>query len=95
LIKVHADLQQQWRLLKTTFEAIRNQSLSVAKPVDQGTPYHAKILLSAKFQVDPLRRILRVLPKSSFKRLLLETPLWQYAMSSSLKFLPEGLKNAE
>jgi hypothetical protein len=25
----------------------------------------------------------------------LETPLWQYAMSSSLKSLPEGLKNAE
>jgi hypothetical protein len=95
LIKVHADLQQRWRLLKTAFEAIGNQSLSVAKPVDQGTPYQVKILLSTKFQVDPLQRILQVLPKSSFKRLLLETLLWQYAMSSNFKSLPECLKNAE
>jgi hypothetical protein len=54
LIKVHADLQQCWRLLKTAFEAIGNQSLSIAEPVDQGTPYQVKILLSAKFQADPL-----------------------------------------
>ncbi len=77
------------------FEAIGNQALSVTKQVDQGTPYQVKILLSAKFQADPLRRILRVPPKSSFKQLLLETPLWQYAMSLNLKSLPEGLKNAE
>jgi hypothetical protein len=51
--------------------------------------------VSAKFQVDPLQRILRVLPKISFKRLLLENPLWHYAMSSNLKSLPEGLKNAK
>jgi hypothetical protein len=38
--------------------------------------------------------ILRVPPKNPFKRFLLETPLWQYAMSSSLKSPPEGLKNA-
>jgi hypothetical protein len=66
LIKVHADLQQHWRLLKTTFKAIGNQSLSVAKPVNQGTPYQVKILLSAKFQADPLQRILQIPPKSSF-----------------------------
>jgi hypothetical protein len=28
-------------LLKITFEAIGNQSLSIAEPVDQGTPYQA------------------------------------------------------
>jgi hypothetical protein len=53
LIKVHTDLQQRWHLLKTAFEATGNQSLSVAKPVDQGTPYQGKILLSAKFKADP------------------------------------------
>ncbi len=38
---------------------------------------------------------LRVLPKSSFKKLLLGTGLWQYAkMSTSLKF-PDGLKDTE
>jgi hypothetical protein len=77
------------------FEAIGNQSLSVAKLVDQGTPYQVKILLSPKFQADPLQRILRVPPKSSFKHLLLKTLLWQYAMSSNLKSLPKDLKNAE
>ncbi len=35
------------------------------------------------------------MPKSPFKHLLLETPLWQYAMSSSLKSPPEGPKDAE
>ncbi len=95
MIKVHADLQQRWRLLKTAFEAIGNQSLSIAKLVHQGTPYQVKILLSAKFQADPLQKILQVLPKSSFKYLLLETPLWQYAMSSNLKSPLEGLKNAK
>ncbi len=47
------------------------------------------------FQADPLRGILQTPPKSSFKHLILETPLWQCAMSSSLKSPPEGLKNAE
>jgi hypothetical protein len=74
---------------------IGNQSLSVAKPVHQGTPYQVKILPSAKFQADPLQRILQVPPKSSFKGLLLETPLWQYAISLNLKSPPEGLKNAK
>ncbi len=77
------------------FKAFGNQSLSVAEPVDQGTPYQVKILLSTKFQADLLWRILRVPPKSSFKRLLLETLLWQYAMSLNLKSLPVGVKNAE
>jgi hypothetical protein len=72
-----------------------NQSLSVPERVNQGTPYQVKILLSTKFQADPLRRILRVLPKSSFKCLLLETPLWQFAMSTNLKSLLEGLRNTE
>ncbi len=47
------------------------------------------------FQADPLRRILQTPPKSSFKRLILETPLWHGTISSSLKTPPEGLKNAE
>ena len=33
--------------------------------------------------------------QESFQASLLETRLWQYAMSSSLKSPPEGLKNAE
>ncbi len=38
---------------------------------------------------------LRIPPKSSFKKLLLGTGLWQHAkMSTSLKF-PDGLKDAE
>jgi hypothetical protein len=74
---------------------IGNQSLSVAKRVNQGTSIQVKILLSTKFQADPLWRILRVPPKSSFKRLILETPLWQFAMSTNLKSPPEGLQNAK
>jgi hypothetical protein len=55
-----------------------------------------KILYLAKFPADPLWEILQVPPKSVFKHLVLETPLWQSAMSSSnLKSLPEGLKNLE
>ncbi len=46
------------------------------------------------FQADPLRGILQTPLKSSFKHLILETLLWQCAMSSSLKSPPEGLKNA-
>ncbi len=74
---------------------IGNQSLSVVERVNQGTPYQVKILLSAKFQADPLGRILQVPPKSSFKQLLLETLLWQFAMSMNLKSPPEGLKNTK
>jgi hypothetical protein len=83
-------------LLKTPKEAAGNQSLPVALKVQQGTPQiQVKILRSVTFQADPLCRILQNPPKSSFKCLILETLLWQCAMSSSLKSLPEGLKNAE
>jgi hypothetical protein len=54
-----------------------------------------KILQSAKFLADPLQGILCVLSKSAFKHLILETPLWQGAMSSSLKSPPKGLKDSE
>jgi hypothetical protein len=76
-------------------KTIGKQTLSLAEPVQQGTPFQVKISPSAKFQADPLQRILRVPPKSSFKYILLETLLWQYAMSSNLKSPPKGLKNAE
>jgi hypothetical protein len=38
---------------------------------------------------------LQVLPKSSFKKLLLGTGLWQYAKMSATLKSPDGLKNAE
>jgi hypothetical protein len=82
-------------LTEDRIKTIGNQSLSVAEPVHQGTPYQVKILPSAMFQADPLRRIVQVSPKSSFKRLFLATPLWQYAMSLNLKSPLKGLKNAE
>jgi hypothetical protein len=83
-------------LLKTSEEAAGNQSLSVALKVQQGTPQiQVKILLSVTFQAVPLCGILRTPPKSSFKHLIMETLLWQCTMSSSLKFLLEGLKNVE
>ncbi len=73
-----------------------NQSLFVALKVLQGPPQvQAKKLCSVKFQADPLHGILQTPPKSSFKRLILETPLWQCAMSASFKSPPEGLKKAE
>ena len=55
-----------------------------------------KFLHSAKLQAAiPTAGFLRVLPKSSFKKLLLGTGLWQHAkMSTSLKG-PDGLKDAE
>jgi hypothetical protein len=83
-------------LLKTPDEAAGNQSLSGALKIQQGTPQiQVKILRLVTFQADPLHGILQTPPKSSFKNLILETLLWQWAMSSSLKSLPEGLKNAE
>ncbi len=43
----------------------------------------------------PMAGFLQVPPKSSFKKLLLGTGLWQYAkMSTSLKS-PDGLKDTE
>jgi hypothetical protein len=58
-------------------------------------PTRTKVLRLAEDQADPVQRILRVPPKLSFKRLILETSLWQYAMSSNLKSPPEGLKPLE
>ncbi len=77
-------------------EAARNQSLSVAFKVLQGTPPKLK----QNFALGDLSSgsslgILGNPPKSSFKRLILETLLWQGAMSSSLKSPPKGLKNTE
>jgi hypothetical protein len=96
LIKVHAVPPQRWHKLKTSEEAAGNQSLSVALKVLQGTPQvQAKNSCSVKFQADPLCGILQTPHKSLFKHLILETPLWQCAMSASLKSPPEGLKNAE
>jgi hypothetical protein len=55
-----------------------------------------KILHSANLQATiQAAGFLQVLPKSSFKELLLGTKLWQHAkMSTSLKS-PDGLKDAE
>ncbi len=55
-----------------------------------------KILHSANLQAAiSAAGFLRVLPKSSFKKLLLGTGLWHHAkMSTSLKS-PDGLKDAE
>jgi hypothetical protein len=55
-----------------------------------------KILLSANLQAAiSTAGFLQVPPKTSFKKLLLGTNLWQYAkMSTSLKS-PDGLKEAE
>jgi hypothetical protein len=39
--------------------------------------------------------VLQVLPKSSFKKLLLSTELWQYTKMSTTLKSPNGLKNAE
>jgi hypothetical protein len=72
-----------------------NQSLSVAEWVNQGSPIKSRFLQFAKFPADPHRRILQVLPKSSFKHLILKTPLWQGAMSTNLKSPLEGLRNTK
>jgi hypothetical protein len=54
-------------------------------------------LLSAKFPADAgqLWEILQVPPKTLFKRLLLETLLWQYPMSTTLKSPPKVMKDLE
>ena len=59
--------------------------------------FGTKIFLhSANLQATiPTAGFLQVLPKSSFKKLLLGNGLWQYTkMSTSLKS-PDGLKDAE
>ncbi len=50
-----------------------------------------------RFQGDVVEEVLRIPAKSSFKRLILETPLWSYSysMSSGAKSPPEGLKASE
>jgi hypothetical protein len=50
---------------------------------------------SAKFPANQLREIIQDPPKSPFKRLLLETLLWQCATSTTYKTPPEGLKDSE
>jgi hypothetical protein len=55
-------------------------------------PKKVKIPKLIRFQGDLVEEVLRVPAKSFFKRLILETPLWSYSMSSSLKSPPEGLK---
>jgi hypothetical protein len=59
------------------------------------SPTTTKILRPAEIQADPVQRVLQVPPKLSFKSLIIETPLWQYAMGSSLKSPSEGLKASE
>jgi hypothetical protein len=55
-----------------------------------------KFLHSANLQATiQAAGLLRVLPKSSFKKLLLGTGLWQYAKMSTTLKSPNGLKNAE
>jgi hypothetical protein len=73
-----------------------NQSLLVARASQPRNPLKkAKILRLVRFQGDLVEEVLRVPAKLSFKRLILETPLWTYSMSSSLKSPPEGLKASE
>ncbi len=69
---------------------LRRPGKSIKEP-----PAKSKISRPAEIQADSVQRILRVPPKLSFKLLILVTPLWQYAMSSSLKSPPEGLKASE
>jgi hypothetical protein len=55
-----------------------------------------KFLHSAKLQaIIQAAGFLQVLPKSSFKKLLLSTGLWQHAKMSTTLKTPDGLKDAE
>ncbi len=58
-------------------------------------PQEVKIPKLARFQGGIVEKVLRVPAKSSFKRLILETPLWSHSMSSNLKSPLEGLKASE
>jgi hypothetical protein len=77
-------------LYQTTQSVVRAES---AQASFWGTK---KFLHCANLQAAiPMAGFLRVPPKSSFKKLLLGTGLWQYAkMSTSLKS-PDGLKDVE
>ncbi len=87
---------EHWRLLQTPILMQRNQLFSTARASQTKEPFtRIKISRPAEDWADPVQRILRAPPKSPFKRLILETPLWQHAMSSSLKSALEGLKPSE
>jgi hypothetical protein len=58
-------------------------------------PKKFKIPKLVRFQGDLVEEVLRIPAKSSFKRLILETLLWSYSMSSNLKSPLEGLKASE
>jgi len=53
----------------------------------------SKIFPSTRYPSDPLGRIIKSPPKSSFKHLILETLLWKACMSGNLKNPPEGLNS--
>jgi hypothetical protein len=73
-----------------------NQSLLVAWASQPRNPLKkVKIPRLVRFQGDLVEEVLCVPAKSSFKCLILKTPLWLYSMSSSLKSPPEGLKALE
>jgi hypothetical protein len=58
-------------------------------------PYQVKIFALGKVSSGSPLKDPTSPAQESFQESFLETLFWQYAMSSSLKSLPEGLKNAE
>jgi hypothetical protein len=80
---------QSLRLLKKLVWCSGNQSLSLVGESCQG------IFPSVKLPANHLREILQVQMKGPFKRLLLETLLWQFTMNATHKCLPKGLKDLE
>jgi hypothetical protein len=58
-------------------------------------PKKVKIPKLVRFLGDLVEEVLLIPAKLFFKHLILETPLWSYSMSSSLKSPPEGLKASE
>ncbi len=58
-------------------------------------PKKGKIPKLVRFQEDLVEEALRIPAKLSFKHLILETLLWSYSRSSSLKSPPDGLKASE
>ncbi len=81
-----------WLISKSRHLAILSNSI---KPWPMTPPKKAKIPRFVRFQGDLVEEVLRIPAKSSFKRLILETPLWTYSMSSSLKSPPEGFRMRE
>jgi hypothetical protein len=73
-----------------------NQSLLIARVSQPRNPLKkVKILCLVRFQGDLVEEVLRIPAKSSFKRIILETPLWLCSMSLSLKSPLEGLRASE